>query len=190
MAQPKLKKKLVLKKKQEVGIPVKQLFIRLSWKAEVDLDLMAFYQTHSGEVGGVFSDNIPGGMHGSLKEFPFIELSGDEGVEAQGGDNQEELRIAKLDEISNLFIVVLNFTDASESRTSNFSKYGAQVLVVNQNNETFEIPLDFTEDGHVAVICQIANPKNSSAKLRSISKAITLGAFAEKIPGAKLLFEG
>ena len=48
----------------------------------------------------MFSDNYPGGTLGNLNGFPFIQLSGDAGVGAKGGDNEETLRIAKLDDLA------------------------------------------------------------------------------------------
>ena len=90
----------------------KQLKVSLVWTSAVDLDLMAFYKTRDGRTGGVYSDNYNGGTLGELNSFPFMQLSGDEGVGATGGDNREELRITKLDDIEELFICALNFTDA------------------------------------------------------------------------------
>jgi len=46
---------------------------------------MAFYKTKDGRTGGVYSDNYAGGSLGDLNGFPYIELSGDEGVGAAGG---------------------------------------------------------------------------------------------------------
>ena len=79
-----------------------QLKVSLVWTSAVDLDLMAFYKTRDGRIGGVYSDNYNGGTLGELNAFPFMELSGDEGVGAKGGDNREELRITKLDDIEEL----------------------------------------------------------------------------------------
>jgi tellurite resistance protein TerA len=71
----------------------KQLKVSLIWTSAVDLDLMAFYKTKDRHTGGVYSDNYAGGSLGDLNQFPFIQLSGDEGVGAVGGENQEDVRI-------------------------------------------------------------------------------------------------
>ena len=76
----------------------KQLKVSLIWTSAVDLDLMAFYKTKDGRTGGVYSNNYAGGSLGDLNQFPFIQLAGDEGVGALGGDNREDLRIANLDD--------------------------------------------------------------------------------------------
>ena len=67
----------------------KQLKVSLIWTSAVDLDLMAFYKTKDGRTGGVYSDNYAGGSLGDLNAFPFLQLSGDEGVGATGGANQD-----------------------------------------------------------------------------------------------------
>ncbi len=105
-----IKPKVVLENKgDEAYVSVKQLLVTLKWTADVDLDLMAFYETKDGKKGGVFSNLYPGGSLGSLNTFPYIELSGDEGVDAKGGDNEEVLRITKLDDMVEVYITI-NYT--------------------------------------------------------------------------------
>ncbi|MCL0058843.1 stress response protein, partial [Dehalococcoidia bacterium] len=87
----------------------KQLKVALIWTSAVDLDLMAFYKTKTGQTGGVYSDNYAGGSLGDLNSFPFIQLSGAEGVGATGGDNREEMHICNLDQVEELCICALNF---------------------------------------------------------------------------------
>src|SRR3989339_1334842 len=112
-----LKAKVTLKSKgDEAYISVKQLMVTLKWSTSVDLDLMAFYKTKDGKTGAVYSDNYPGGVMGSLNSFPFIQLSGDAGVGAKGGDNEEVLRITKLDDTAELYIVTINYTDAIDKK--------------------------------------------------------------------------
>lgn len=113
----------------------KQLKVSLIWTSAVDLDLMAFYKTKDGKTGGVYSDNYAGGSFGDLNQFPFIQLSGDEGVGAVGGDNQEDLRIAKLDDFEELNIVAVNFTDASSDTNKVFADYDARVEVTTDRGD-------------------------------------------------------
>lgn len=183
-----LRRKITLEKKgEEAYVSVKQLMVSLKWTADVDLDLMAFYRTKDGQVGGVFSDNYPGGTLGSLNTFPFIELSGDEGVGATGGDNEEVLRITKLDHLAELFIVTLNYTDAVEKRQSTFSDYDGSVNVMNDKGETVEVLLNSTDRGQVAVICKIDNSSPMGAKLINMNNIMDLGDFLGTVPGANLL---
>ena len=52
----------------------KQLKVSLIWTSPVDLDLMAFYKTKDGRVGGVYSDNYAGGSLGDLNSFPVMRV--------------------------------------------------------------------------------------------------------------------
>jgi len=145
----------------------KQLKVSLIWTSAVDLDLMAFYKTKDGQVGGVYSDNYAGGTLGDMNQFPFIELSGDEGIGAVGGDNREEMRIVKLDDFDELYICALNFTDAS-SGAKVFADYDARVEVITDRGESYKVSLDSRQSGPVAVICKFSKiPGASQLKLAS-----------------------
>jgi len=128
--------------KADIGA-FKQIKVSLIWTSPVDLDLMAFYKTKDGKVGGIYSDNYEGGTLGNLNQFPFIQLSGDEGVGAAGGQNREEMRIVKLDDFEELYICALNFTDASSGADKVFANYDARVEVVTDRGEHHTVSLDY-----------------------------------------------
>ena len=181
-----LKAKVTLKKKgDEAYIPIHKLIVTLKWTADVDLDLMAFYKTKDNRTGAVFSTNYPGGNMGSLNSFPYIKLSGDAGVGAKGGDNQEELGISQLGEMAELYICTLNYTDASQKKNSSFSNYDGGVVVTDDRGESVAIPLDSTEIGHIAIIAKIDNTSPIGARLINENRIIDLGTFASSIPGAR-----
>lgn len=183
-----LKAKVTLKKKgEEAYVSIKQLMVSLKWTTAVDLDLMAFYKTKDGQVGGVFSDNYAGGSMGNLNSFPFIQLSGDEGVGAAGGDNEETLRVTKLDDMAEIYICTLNFTDASKNRQKSFSNYDAHVLVVDDKGESIGVPLDAQTRGTVAVIAKIDNTGFMGAKMVNENQVMDLTTFQTTIPGANNL---
>ena len=183
-----LKRKVTLNTKgEEAYVSVKQLMVTLRWTKSVDLDLMAFYKAKDGRPGGVFSDGYPGGTLGSLNSFPFIELSGDEGVGGKGGDNQEVLRITKLDELAELYIVTLNYTDAADKKITAFNDYDGSIIVMNDKGEAVEVPLNSADKGQVAVICKIDNTSPMGAKLINLNQIMELGAFVSTIPGANAL---
>ena len=183
-----IKRKVTLQNKgDEAYVSVKQLMVTLRWTADVDLDLMAFYRAKNEQVGAVFSDNYPGGTLGSLNSFPFIELSGDEGVGASGGDNEEVIRITKLDDIVEVFIVTINYTDATENRESSFNSYDGTITVINDRGEAVEVPLNSSDRGHVAIICKLDNTSPMGAKLVNMNDVMSLGDFVGKIPGANLI---
>lgn len=161
----------------------KQLKVSLIWTSAVDLDLMAFYKTKDGRTGGCYSDNYAGGSLGDLNAFPFMQLSGDEGVGAVGGDNQEDLRITKLDDLEELYICALNFTDASNPSQKVFANYDARVDVVTDKGETHSVQLDSQKQGSVAVICKFQS-SFMGAQLVNDSMVMTLEEFRNTVPGA------
>ncbi|HAO21297.1 MAG TPA: stress response protein [Desulfobacteraceae bacterium] len=171
--------------KAEIGA-FKQMKVSLIWTSAVDLDLMAFYKTKDGRVGGVYSQNYAGGSLGNLNQFPFIELSGDEGVGAGGGDKREEMRIAKLDDFEELYICALNFTDASAGANNVFANYDARVEAVTDRGDSFTVPLDSKSPGAVAVICKFTSGFMGSSLINN-SEVMSLEEFRTKIPGAEQL---
>ncbi|MCP4696753.1 MAG: stress response protein [Gammaproteobacteria bacterium] len=180
-----LKTKVTLKQKgQEAYIPLKQLMVKLKWHSAVDLDLMAFYKTKDGRSGGVYSNNYAGGFLGDMNAFPFIELSGDAGVGAAGGDNEEVLRISKIDEMETIYICTLNFTDASAGRNSAFNAYDGHIEIQDDKGESIGVPLDARETGTVAVIAKIDNTGFMGAKLVNENRIIGMNEFLS-MPGAE-----
>ncbi|MBF0538179.1 MAG: stress response protein [Nitrospirae bacterium] len=183
-----IKSKIVLKTKgEEAYLSLKQLKVTLKWSAAVDLDLMAFYKTKDGRVGGVFSDNYAGGSMGNLNVFPYIALSADAGVGAKGGDNEEEIRITRLDDMAEVYICTINFTDASRDKTSTFSSYDGHVQIIDDKGESIAVPLNSTQPGTVAVIARIDNSGFMGAKLVNENHVIDMPTFQSAIPGASLL---
>lgn len=171
--------------KADIGA-FKQMKVSLIWTSAVDLDLMAFYKTKDGRVGGVYSDNYSGGSLGDLNAFPFIQLSGDEGVGASGGDNREELRVMKLDDFEELQICALNFTDASSGSNKVFADYDARVEVVTDRGESHMVALDSGQPGSVAVICKFSAGMISNSLVND-SEVMGFDEFRTRIPGASEL---
>lgn len=184
-----IKQKVVLKDKGQVAnLPtVNQLLVSLKWTSEVDLDLMAFYKKKDGTVGGVYSKEL-GGSHGDLNAFPFMQLSGDAGIGAQGGDNEETMKIIKMDDIDRLQIVALNYTDAkAKNADATFSQYNGKVSVKDENGEEFEIPLQATEKGTAALLCTIDNSGAIGATIKREDKVMSFEQFISEVEGAKAL---
>jgi len=103
-----MKAKVTLNQKgQEAFLDAKQLMIKLKWISSVDLDLLAFYKTKDGCVGGVYSDNYAGGSRGDLNNSPFIQL----GNNSTNEKNEKILHIIKFDDMAELYIYALNFKD-------------------------------------------------------------------------------
>jgi uncharacterized protein involved in tellurium resistance len=183
-----IKAKVVLKQKgDEAFVPIKQLMVQLKWTKGVDLDLMAFYKSKDGQEGGVFSDQYPGGNRGDLNAFPFIQLDQDAGVGATGGENEETVRITKLDDISEVYLCALNYTDASAGKEVSFAEYDGHVMVIDDSGESFGVPLDSPDKGHVVVIAKLDNSSPMGAKLVNENSVMSLSDFFNNVPGAKAL---
>jgi uncharacterized protein involved in tellurium resistance len=161
----------------------KQLKVSLIWTSAVDLDLMAFYKTKDGRTGGVYSDNYAGGSLGDLNAFPWIQLSGDAGVGAKGGANEEVLLVAKLDDFQELYVCALNFTDASANNNKVFADYDARVEVVSDRGEKHVINLDTRQQGSVAVIAKFS-AGFLGAQILNDSSVLTFDQFKTQVPGA------
>jgi uncharacterized protein involved in tellurium resistance len=174
-----------LKKKGETAAlgAFSQLKVSLIWSSAVDLDLMAFYKKKDASVGGVYSENYSGGSLGNLNKFPFIQLSGDAGVGAIGGDNREEMRITKLEDMEELFVVAVNFTDAVDGENKPFSNYDARVEVQTDTGETHVIRLDSSGPGSVAVLCKFT-ANFMGAQLANDSLVMDFDKFKSAVPGA------
>ena len=183
-----IKAKVVLKQKgDEAFVPVKQLMVQLKWTKGVDLDLMAFYKAKDGRTGGVFSDQYPGGNRGDLNAFPFIQLDQDAGVGGTAGANEETIRITKLDEIAEVYICALNYTDAAAGKSVSFADYDGHVMLMDDTGQSFGVPLDSTEKGHVAVIAKLDSSSPIGAKLINQNRVLSLSDFFAEVPGASLL---
>ena len=183
-----LKAKVVLKAKgQEAFIPVKQMMVSLKWNTAVDLDLMAFYIAKDGRVGCIFSSRYAGGTMGDLNAFPFIQLSEDAGVGAKGGENEEILRVTKMDDIAELYICTINFTDAAQNRNVAFNTYNAHVMVMDDKGDSVAVPLDSSQPGTVAIIAKIDNSSFMGAKLINENRIVDMSTFQSTIPAANTL---
>lgn len=182
-----LKQKIILESKgQEADISVKELVVILTWSADVDLDLLAFYRAKDGRTGSVFSAHYPGGTLGSLKTFPFIELNCDDGIEASCGEKQEMLRISELTDMAELYIVTINYTDAVVNKPSAFIDYDGSVMVINDKWEAIQVPLNSPEKGYAAVVCKIDNTSQTAARLINLNSVMDFKNFMSTIPGANM----
>jgi uncharacterized protein involved in tellurium resistance len=183
-----LKSKIILESRgDEADIAVRQLFVALKWTADVDLDLLAFYKAKDGHVGGVFSENYPGGTLGNLNRFPFIELNGDAGTQKSRGTKEEVLRISELGDMEEIYIVAINYSDAVADRPTSFKEYDGSVTVMNERWETVEVPLNSQEKGHAAVICKIDNTRKPiPPRLVNLNRIMDFKEFMTTIPGANM----
>lgn len=179
---------------------VSELTVTLSWTAAVDLDLMAFYKTKSGESGGVYSELYSDGGQGSLSAFPFMQLDQDAGVSEREGSSSETLKVRSLDEITELHLVAVNFSDAAYNKESAFANFDGRVTIENESGQSFTVVLASKDTGSAALFATIEHTNSLMGPVLSLtnaSKVMSFTALRKSIPGAadlslanKLLLKG
>lgn len=200
----KVKQKLELKSKGQSanvelsGTTVSQILVDLGWKSAVDLDLMAFITKKDGSEFALYSDQLSKDKTtmGDLNTFPFMSLSGDEGVGNQidtGDENNETIKCAKIaDEVAKIDIVALNYKAASENDASaSFDSLSAAVkmTIVDKDNacDTVDVPLESSNAGVAAHICTIDNSSPIGASVVNQSAVYDLAGLVAAVPAAKAL---
>ena len=88
----------------------------LKWTTAADFDLAAAYKRKDGTTGLVYFGEL-----GDLNSFPFMQLSGDEGVGDQGGDNEETMRVMKIDDMDTIWILCWDYGAVQEGKTGRVS---------------------------------------------------------------------
>lgn len=172
-----LKQKVLLKQKGDVAhFTIKDVVATLSWTAAVDLDLYAFYQaktTIKPKKGFLGIGSIKPGQEGkvyysskgNLNKFPWMSLDQDSGVGDVGGMNEENLRIAHLDEMDHVLIVANIFNKPN----ANFASYDGRVTV-KATGQQVEVPLTATSGGNWCIIAHIDNSNPIGAKIININQ--------------------
>ncbi len=147
----------------------KQLMVSMKWTTAADFDLAAAYETKEGKQGLVYFGEL-----GDLNAFPFMQLSGDEGVGDQGGDNEETMRITKLDDMKYVWILCWDYGKVQDGAPARFNESDVTLSVMDDKGTTHNVNLDTGDMGNVALIATIDNSSAIGAKLVNSSKAGTL----------------
>lgn len=192
-----IKSKVELKEKGAVaslGREVSQIVATMKWhndstdttNKEADLDLMVFGKKKDGSTFGVFTDNL-GGSLGELNNFPFIQLSGDEGVGAGNGSHSEEVIITKIDAtVAELYLVALNYTEAAaKNAEAKFSNYDLHLELLSESG-AIDVAVNSTENGTAVVIAKIDN-SGIMANLTCENTVYDLAGLVQNVPGADAL---
>jgi hypothetical protein len=88
--------------------------------------------------------------------------------------------------MSELYVVVLNYAAAIDSRSTTFSQDSGRVEITTDTAETLEVLVDSPDSGHVYLICKIEN-KDGIRKAINERRVLTLGQAFNEIPGFKLI---
>lgn len=158
-----IKPKIQLKSKGDSAvIGSKDLVATLKWKSSVDLDLYGIWKAKNGKVGKIYY-----GSRGSKNSFPFMQLDQDAGVGDTGGDNEENIRIAKLDQMDHILIVANIFAKSN----AKFSQYDGSV-VVKGGPEDVEVALTSSDKGNSCIVCHIDNTGVAGPKLINVNQTL------------------
>lgn len=147
----------------------KQLMIAMKWTTAADFDLAAAYEGKDGKVGLVYFGEL-----GDLNKHPFMQLSGDEGVGDKGGQNEETMRIAKLDDMKYVWLMCWDYGKIKDGAAARFKDSDVNLSVIDDKGTTYNVKLDTGDMGNVAVIATIDNSSAIGATLANTSKAGTL----------------
>ncbi|OQX17061.1 MAG: hypothetical protein BWK80_39700 [Desulfobacteraceae bacterium IS3] len=147
----------------------KQLMVTMKWTTAADFDLAAAYEDKSGKKGLVYFGEL-----GDLNAFPHMQLSGDEGVGDKGGNNEEIMRITKLDDMKYVWILCWDYGKVQEGSPARFKDSDVSLTVTDDKGISHKVTLDTGDLGNVALIATIDNTSPIGAKLINASKAGTL----------------
>jgi tellurite resistance protein TerA len=147
----------------------KQLMVAMRWSTAADFDLAAAYETKDGKQGLIYF-----GEKGDLNAFPFMELSGDEGVGDTGGKNEEIMRITKLEDMKSVWIMCWDYGKVKDGSAARFKDSDVTLSVLDDTGTSHDVILDTGDMGNVALIATIDNSSPIGVKLVNTSKAGTL----------------
>lgn len=146
----------------------KQLMVTMKWTTAADFDLAAAYEDKNGKHGLVYFGEL-----GDLNGFPFMQLSGDEGVGDKGGENEETMRITKLDDMKYVWLLCWDYGKVQDGQAARFKDSDVSLTVMDDQGATHNVSLDTGDFGNVALIATIDNSSPVGAKLINSSKAGT-----------------
>lgn len=190
MAEVTLKKKITLKKKGETADFTfgGKLKIKLMWSSSTDLDLCLFFKKKDGGVGGIFSNEYRGKKSdlGTLDKFPFMLHMGDNKEPAPGGEETEQINVARLDEIDTAYVCIVNYDAAIEQEDVTYAEEGGRVELQSDSGDYLEVIADSKDEGPIYCVCSIKNNDGLNA-LKNESRVMDLGTAFEEIPGFSLI---
>ena len=147
----------------------KQLMVTMKWTTAADFDLAAAYEDKTGKHGLVYFGEL-----GDLNAFPFMQLSGDEGVGDKGGENEETMRITKLDDMNYVWLLCWDYGKIQDGAPARFKESDVSMNIMDDKGQSHQVKLDTGGLGNVALIATIDNSSPIGAKLINSSKAGTL----------------
>lgn len=148
---------------------IKQFMVTLKWTTAADFDLAAAYEAKDGKTGLVYF-----GEKGNLNDSPFMQLSGDAGVGDTGGDNKEEMRVMKIDDMKYIWVLCWDYGAVQEGKPARFAGSDVTVSLTDDKGTNHVVSLDTGDTGNTCVVATVDNSSAMGAKFVNISKAGTL----------------
>lgn len=142
-------------KKQSAALEsITGLLVKLTWSTAADFDLAALYKTKTGTEGLVFFNN-----KGDLNTSPFIKLDKDAGVgdKVATGGNSEQLKITKLDDVTEVHIIAWDFGAVESGKAARFQGSDVAITLTDSTGAIHTAKLDTGDLGNVAVVATIKN---------------------------------
>jgi tellurite resistance protein TerA len=162
---------------------IKQFMVSLKWTTAADFDLAVYYAAKDGSNGLIYfgghkNTNGRGDSSapalGNLNEFPFMQLSGDEGVGDTGGDNEETMRVMSLEEMDSVWVVAWDYGAVESGGPARFSDSDVKVALMDDAGTSHECLLDAGAIGNTAVVAKIDCSSPMGASFVNASEATTL----------------
>lgn len=160
-----------LQKKGEIAQigGIQQFMVTLKWTSAVDFDLAAVYTPKTGADGIVYF-----GALGDLNQFPYMQLSGDEGVGDVGGEKQEDLRVMDISQMKKIYILCWDYPSVESGQIARFAESDIQVTILDDQGKQFSCALDSNSKGNVCCVAEIDNSSAIGAKFINRSSVGTL----------------
>jgi uncharacterized protein involved in tellurium resistance len=141
-------------------IALKQLMVSMKWSTAADFDLAAAYEGKDGKKGLVYFGDL-----GDLNAFPYMALSGDAGKDDSGGENEETMRIVRLDDMNKIWIFCWDYGMVQDGKSARFKDSDVRLTVTDDSGKSVSVKLDSGELGNVCCIATIDNSSPMGARL-------------------------
>ena len=157
-------------KGEEAFVPVKGLVGKLTWTHGADFDLAVLFEPRTGEAGLVYF----GDKGKDLNTFPYMVLSGDAGVGDRAGNNEEVVKIGKLDDMKKIHVLCWDYKAVQGGTKARCAGTDVKLTITDDQGQTYAVKLDTGETANVAIVATIDNTNPIGAKLINTSKVGTM----------------
>ena len=149
----------------------RQLMVTMRWTTATDFDLAAAYEAKDRRRGLVYYGDM-----GDLNAFPYMQLSGDAGIDdtVDSGGNEETMLIARLDDMKYVWILCWDYEEVKVGRPARFEDSDVVLSVVDDQGSAYDVTLEAGARGNVAHMATIDNSSPVGARLVNASNAGTL----------------